>query len=463
MQIHAWLAEDADLSGHSRLQRDRQISEEQQLATLVTERPREAVLQWWQAAGVEDNEHVERINGVVQLFGVVLLVSGMLLGIGSAALALRYDGSFPVSLIGVLVIFVLFPGLLLVLTLLSSMPLVARTPGVRFGLLGSRRWLLGLLDRYMDTRLLYAWGAKEGYARCAWWLVTERMQWFAVGFFVGALANALFTFVTTDIAFGWSSTLDLSAEGVWQILHGLAIPWAAWLPAAAPSLELVEISRFFKLEEISDPATVAELGSWWPFVLMCIAVWGLLPRLVLLLVARRRIAHHAGLLVMDHPEIAALLDRLATPAFDRRDDSAPRRAGDDAELAAIVPDSAVLRHSVALMWNAAPAPQGAVEVGSLISTEARAAAIAELSDDVSHVYLYAKGWEPPVLSLTDVVQQISKRFDHDVTIVVKPAALADVPLTAQDLHVWRAAMAKSGLSRLYVDAEVAEGGGQASV
>jgi hypothetical protein len=68
-------------------------------------------------------------------------------------------------------------------------------------------------------------------------------QVMGTAFGVGALVATLAFVVFTDLAFGWSTTLDVSASAVHGWARVLAAPWASIWPAANPSLELVEATR----------------------------------------------------------------------------------------------------------------------------------------------------------------------------------------------------------------------------
>ena len=94
---------------------------------------------------------------------------------------------------------------------------------------------------------------------------------------------------------------------------------------ASPDLALVEMSRYYRLED-QRAIDVARLGAWWPFVLMCVLVWGLLPRLVFAGVAQWRQRAAERVFLREHPEVTALLHRemLANPALTSRLSAAQR-------------------------------------------------------------------------------------------------------------------------------------------
>ncbi len=98
-------------------------------------------------------------------------------------------------------------------------------------------------------------------------------------FAAGMLAAFGLYLLVTDLAFGWSSTLDISATSLHRLTAVLAWPWQWLWPDAVPSLTLVEQSRFYRA---APPAEVNPelLGQWWRFLLMCLLVYVCLPRLL---------------------------------------------------------------------------------------------------------------------------------------------------------------------------------------
>ena len=78
------------------------------------------------------------------------------------------------------------------------------------------------------------------------WLLARWSHLCATAFFAAVLSTALALVVFTDLAFGWSTTLEVSASRIHDLARALALPWRAALPEAVPSLELVEVSRYFR-------------------------------------------------------------------------------------------------------------------------------------------------------------------------------------------------------------------------
>lgn len=108
-------------------------------------------------------------------------------------------------------------------------------------------------------------------------LLTLQQLWLVLGggILLGYLALLLFT----DLAFGWSSTLVNDAQQITAWSRVLATPWAWCWPAAVPSAELIEATRYTRINP--QMAQVHWAGEWWQFLLASLLVYNVLPRLLL--------------------------------------------------------------------------------------------------------------------------------------------------------------------------------------
>lgn len=469
-----------------RHQRDRALAMEQPMADPT---PAVQVLSWWQRLGAEPSPDrsalVARIRLALRGAPVLLVLLGLVLGIGAASAALAYDGSHPVNLIAVLMLLVGLPGLFLLLSLLL---LPGRIPG--FGwlqqLLASlnlgqwlTRWLRykiataddssGHAPNAIGLSALNGWQASRSAAgRVGKWLMLTVSQSFTIGYFLGAL-TALFALVSfTDLAFGWSTTLELSPQSVVRSVQASAAPWASVLPQAAPSSELILQSQYFRAA--GAPSNAQQLGAWWPYLVMCLLVYGLLPRLVLLLLSRWRLRSATQQLLLDDPQVTALLDRLQTPWVERSISAPETDIGVGIEQP---PARVALPHGEygLVVWNQVAAAtqvqdwllsiqvtlsSGFVELsGHKAATEGLAAVTANLAQ-VENLVVVTKSWEPPLLELHDLLAALADLVPPAGRVMVLPLSLALVdamaasaPVTSEavnqlgetDEQIWRQSIA----------------------
>ena len=264
----------------------------------------------------------------------LLAVAGLLLGWGAAAAVLHYTGGHPVNVWDFLLAFVGVQLLLLVLlvtTFLIPMAAIgAPLVGVLRGLFRAvYPWLAarGAGEQPAQWRTLWhRLGARRSlYHRVEPWLLLGLTQAFGVAFNVGALLCLARLVVFSDIAFSWSTTvLQLDAQRFHALVGHLAAPFGWAFPDAIPSVELVEATRFSRLEGayfLSGTGRAASpdlVGGWWPFLAAALAFYGLFPRLLTLGVARGASSWVLARLPLDDVEVSRLVRRLGEPHVETR-------------------------------------------------------------------------------------------------------------------------------------------------
>jgi hypothetical protein len=476
VDIPRWLRDDRRTPAPTRLERDRAIGR-----TIAAADPATRVLAWWSRLADEGHRSADsgsptpgqRLESARRVAAVVLVVVGAVLGAGLAGVALAYDGRHPVNLFTLLGVLVGVPLLLLLLSLLLLLP--RRLPGVNTlqslaAGMSLGRWIAAWLDRWVDLDLFAPRGRAAVAGAFSRWQVLVFSQWLALAFFAGVLAVALLRVTFTDLAFGWSSTLEVDPARVQRWVAALSAPWAALVPAAAPEPALVEASRYFRLEDARlDPLTVQRLGAWWPFVFMIVLVYGALPRLLLLLLGAVRLRRATRRLLLDDPEVTALLDRMQSPllALEGSPEEevvegpatplpAPGRLPAGEGLALLTwnaaADAAAARRWVAANLGVQPAAECEL---AIVQTEsewrARLAAMAGSVDGrIRRVLVMTKGWEPPLLEFVDFLALLREVLGGDCSITVVPLGLDGEGVSRADREVWSRALGRVRDPKLYV-------------
>lgn len=86
------------------------------------------------------------------------------------------------------------------------------------------------------------------------------------------------------------------------------------LPDAQPSLELIEATRYFRYQVGALPGLTetspAILGEWWPFLILCLLVYGLVPRVLTLIFTSLRLQRACRHAMLHLPGVQAIFDRL---------------------------------------------------------------------------------------------------------------------------------------------------------
>jgi hypothetical protein len=283
---------------------------------------------WLQQVGIPGLERAGQAG--VQRYHVlclVLAVAGLVTGAGLAQAVLFYTGDAPINTFTALAVLVLPQILLLLVWLITALPW-------KIPLFSSLRSALGFLHPGRLAQRIAGRFSGQGrhglgmiwdpdqatvLAPAARWLFSFWSQLFSFGFNVGALLAIFSMIVFSDLAFVWSSTLDLDTATVQRVLSALAWPWHTLYPDAVPGHALIEVSRYYRLEEVpagngmATPELAAQLGGWWPFLVAAITCYGLLPRLATLVISwlalRRQLARALSRL----PGAPELLARMNSP------------------------------------------------------------------------------------------------------------------------------------------------------
>jgi hypothetical protein len=467
IDIPLWLESDRLTPHAQRSGRDRAVG-----LTQGSRDPLQRVRGWWRAVGPDGEGAGARLDRMRGAVTAVMGLLGAVLGTSVALAALQYDGSQPVNVVRLIALLVVVPTLFLVVSLLLLPGRVALLRGVQdfiaplnpgaLAVAVFRRLARGSpeLERVFDWR-----AGRSSAARFAKWQLMCWSQVAAVGFNVGALVTVVLLVTFTDLAFRWSTTLEVDAQAVTRVVQAIAWPWHALVPSAVPSAALVEESQYFRLDN-GALASGRALTAWWPFTLLTIVTYGLLPRLVLLIIALARLRAATRALLLDDARVTALVDRMAAPALET---AAAEHAENAAPPAA---DAAPYREPAgrarAVIWEGCVSAEAAreharsrlglelvaiVEAGGSRTLGADRAALDSIgSRDEGAVVVFTPAWEPPLLELLDFLGEARRRVGGEHSIVVAPVAEGRGAVTDVERETWARAIGRLRDPRLYVEA-----------
>ena len=385
---------------------------------------------------------------------------GALIGASTAAAAFFYDGGGRVNVLLVLALFVLLP--------LAMVALFAVAACSRHGLRSLNTGQLGrgvaAMLPWPAARALAALATGSAGARVAKWLLLCWSQWLALGFSAGALLTAFALVLFSDIAFGWATTVDVEPARIVALTQAMALPWATLVPDAVPDAALVESSRYFRLAFAGaagpDPAV---LGRWWPFVVLCMLCYGVLPRIVTLASARWRLSVACADAVLADRRVRELLDRMNTPLVETRspeDEAAPAREGLPAAVAELPPAAGFQ----VVNWAALPLDHGRVgellgsarllalhDAGGSRSTAQDRELVRALAGADAAVLVLTKAWEPPTLELIDFIAELRAALPVRHALAIAPLMVHDgaaAPADEARGTTWSQALARARLERV---------------
>lgn len=472
IDIPLWLEADRNTPYAQRIARDR-------CTEPVAQNPAVRVRNWWRSLAPTDSAPSvgEQLDRSRRWITIVMTLLGGFSGMGLAVTVLHYDGTHPVNTVTVFSVLVALQSLLFVITLLLLLP---NLPGLRaiqslLGQINPAAIVAAIYRRARGANLpaaaqsMFDWHVGRAAAsRFSKWQVLRWSTSAAIAFNAGALVTALMLVTFTDLAFGWSTTLRVSAAELERAVGLICAPWAAVVPAAVPTTELIESSRFFRLERSS--ATIGSPESytlWWPFLMMSMIVYGLLPRLFMWILTGQRLRSATRALLLEDPRVVALLDRMGSPTLvtAAAEVEHPRRIDASAAPArATVGDG----HAAALIWADAIGLDEARErarsalAKTIDQPPATAGGGASMAEDVAAmehlvrlapqlVIVFVRAWEPPLLELMDMLRTLRARLPG-VTVIINPVPEPGGDLAQSDVNTWHRTITALGDPRIFVEA-----------
>lgn len=479
VDIPVWLHEDRATSFAGRSHRDRLIG-----LAIDNRDASSRVRRWWQrirASGGKQEPYPagRQLVRARALVSALVLLVGVTVGVAVAAGALSYDGQHPVNIVTALSLLLVLP-LIFLATSLIIVP--RRLPG--FG--GLQRFLaevsVGNVACTVATRLApvlaeglavlaVAPARRDSAARLGKWQMLLWSQLAGLSFGAGALVTCFALVVFTDLAFGWSTTLAVDSRAAMGIIDTISLPWSAWLPSGVPSAELIDISRFYRLESGSDVLVpAARLTGWWPFLVATLVVYGMGPRAIMLVVAATRVRAATRDLLLHEPEVRALIDRMDTPAVvldGAAVRNAPTLASEPWVEGRVEPSSVSRANSWrVLIWNESLTGElrscwpkefldttlAPLDVGGGNTLVADLGVLGNLEATSERgVAVLTKAWEPPLGDFRDFVTELRSHVGRQVSIMVVPIGLGGSTATAEELVVWRYGIASLVDPALYVE------------
>jgi len=501
MDLEYFFQDDDDVSEAERHERDRRIYlDEVGSPPAVTEPTTDELLSAWLKARRRQHGDHPPLPGTLArethgLLRLLLILSGLFCGSAGGLAFFSYSGTTPVNVLHFLALFVFsqiaLAAALLVRAGLVRLGLHALPPSLVLQLLGglAARLVARLVQRSgsrLSAQQRLAGEAFLGRIRATGstlpallaWPLFRLTQLFGACFNLGLLAATLFRILVSDMAFGWQSTLQISAPSLHGFVKWLALPWSWLFPAGTgyPTLAEIEGSRIILKEGIANLQT-PDLISWWPFLLLSVLVYGLLLRLLLLGYGRlgeRRSQNHPAfrspaarqvLRRMQNPVVSSQAppepdQRAAAQSDSRRpEEPHPASGAEQAPVIVLVPDEIFelcSRDELAKLlgregYGIRDIHRFMVDYHSDHQLLARLDG--EAADEPAAIVILMEAWLPPLVAFQSFLHEMRQRIGTlpiILRLVGKPSAgTALTPVTdAEQSRIWRQKMAAMGDPRL---------------
>ena len=354
---------------------------------------------------------LDKLSTLGNFLGLISLILGFLAGIG----LLNYSGDAPVNVI----YYLLFAMIIPVFSMLISMISLLSSGGVSgfLSLFFPLHWLEKIVeffsfkDKIDSVNNLFSSELKK-------WMFVSRIQRFSLLFSIGLLVSLLVMVVSKDIAFSWSTTLQVMPVEFFKLLACIGFPWGHFLPSAIPSVELIEISHYYRLGGELDTQMIQnadKLGAWWKYLAMVTLFYAVFLRFLLWLATRYGYQEQLEKDFLELDGTQKLLREFKTPFVSTEAPQAEKH------LEIVEENSTQVTHTVAdvyahiIGWNFSKDEilllNDSKNINaSLVSTVGgnnsfkEDQKVAEMA--VENVLLYVKSWEPPTMDFIDFLEEL---------------------------------------------------------
>ena len=363
------------------------------------------------------------------LYGIslVLVIVGFLAGLVSGLALLNYNGHAPVNVIYFMAMVIALPILTMTLTLFSMFR-AHQTRSVLIHLSPSY-WMekiVALLPHKIQKNL-QSLKINPLLANC---IVIKRSQLIALFFSIGLLLSLLLVVATKDIAFAWSTTLQIDAASFHNFLNTVAFPWRSWFPSAVPSLELIEQSQYFRLgDRLSEEmiGNAPKLGEWWKFLAFSTLFYAIVLRFLMVFISVFGLHIAVKKSFLSLAGVSTLLRDMNEPiittnAQERVEDSEATTKG-DLQTVQKLDASYDMVQGWAMSEEKLHVLNDSMQVITPLVYDVGGTNTLEVDAEIIHkshgeVLLYVKAWEPPTMDFIDYLEALEKSVDKVVVVPV---------------------------------------------
>lgn len=278
------------------------------IANTGSEPTRRNLLRFWleskrkfeqSSLGIEAQFPGDAFKDIYKLTLYLYLIVLFMLGWGLSNNLFFYDGKTPVDVLIILFIVIFEFVLFIIIVAIFLIP-------IKF-----RKWFLSkypfifniIIKYYFKVKRIISHNISTGqkqnfeviagmingewkiYGNIFYWLFFTMIQSGIAVFNIGLICGIFFSLTFKDLAFGWQSTW-ISSEQIYNLVSFLSIPWA-WLPEPFihPTASQIVGSKLILKEGIYHLAE-NDLASWWPFLCLSIALYGLFPRIIISVIGK---------------------------------------------------------------------------------------------------------------------------------------------------------------------------------
>ena len=414
-----------------------------------------AQLQAWRDAHLQRLERPllsERVESFLYGVTLLLLIAAFVLGIFSGIALLSYNGHEPVNLVYFLAMVVFLPLVTITLTLFSMLS-ANRTKNLLVHI-SPAFWMEKVLSFFSKRTSIEPESFRIN-PMLANWIIIRRSQMAALAFSTGLFFALLGVVATRDVAFAWSTTLNITPEAFHHFTQLVALPWRSWMPSAVPTLELVEQSHYFRLGGKVSTAMIdhaSMLGAWWKFLAMATLFYAIILRFMVYLLSVWGVKRALKRAFLTLDGAARLLKEMNEPLITTHEEEQQEAEKIPSDIPEDTHARLEHRYNMIQGWSIDTKMLSVLadtfgvkasrmaEVGGNNTLQADQ----EVIDDTNgSVLLFVKAWEPPTMDFIDYLQALIPKSD---TILVFPVGTpeTDFKPAPKAVNVWVRKLASLG-------------------
>ena len=354
------------------------------------------------------HEKLNKINHTTKIAFVIAFILGVITSIG----LLSYNGNQPVNILYFIFVIVIVP---IFSILFSTYSLIYFTKDI--------------------TQLI----------------VFQRWQYLTLIFYISLFLSFMLLITTQDIAFLWSTTLNISSNEFYNIISIISYPWSL-IYNNLVSLELIENSQYYRLGGELNQNIVANaslLGEWWKFLAMSIIVYGISLRAIFIIVSNKILNQKLSNLI--NIKASNILNEIKTPIITTISNKSEESLDIDKKeyqtkdiatqykytLGYAIKEDEILNINDLLNIEAI----NIFSVGGNNSLEEDFKITSQIDNKV---LIYIHSWEPPTMDFLDLLEEINQEID------IYPIGVRNQQASIKEIDMWSRWVDEVGNSRLVV-------------
>jgi len=280
-------------------------------------------------------------------------------------------------------------------------------------------------------------------------------------FSVGIFTGLLFLVSTRDIAFAWSTTLNITPQEMASFVSAFSALFHPFCPSTEISLDLIQKSHYFRLGSQIDPAMLhnaASLGFWWKFLACAILFYNIGLRLIAFIISYYRYKKSLTSTLLEKESIKKLLYDFNQPIIQTHAQEHEEKQEQKPKTKQPTTQKSTKTFQRAFGWSLSKEKmlvlselfniqyKEAYEVGGALSLDEEEQLIASSRGDI---VLFIPTWEIPTMEFIDFLDEIESLCD---TLTLYPVGLEADNYRAKekDLAIWKRKIALQNYTKVTI-------------